>query len=126
MKNIQIVVGLAGFFVVLAIAAGPSKAALATISVVVAYLLEFYALRSAMRFAVSGNVDIPGALIGMAAIAVGALLVCVNFWAVLVMATVCVFLLDALTLRFEGVQGNRTQQGQGTEFSDASINHCVP
>ncbi len=99
-RNVQVALSLAVFFAVIAIAAGIAKAVATTASLVVAYFLEFYVLRLIVYLVLSRKVAVASVLIGAAAIVVGALLVYLNYGVILSMALVCVFVLDALILRF--------------------------
>jgi hypothetical protein len=103
-RQLQIPISLAVFFTVLAVAAGVSKAAMATASIVVAYFLEFYVLRTVLRLVLTGRVELSAALVGVLAIAISAILVYANFWVILLMATVSMFLFDAIILKFDGVR----------------------
>jgi Na+-transporting NADH:ubiquinone oxidoreductase subunit NqrD len=99
-RNVQIAASLIGFCAILAAETNFSKAAAVTLSVVVAYFLEFYFLRQMLNLIASRKFDRLKGLVGLLAIAVGVVLIYANYGVFLAMAFVCIFLLDALILRF--------------------------
>jgi hypothetical protein len=99
-RALQIASGLIAFFVILAITGGAVKAALGTLSIVVAYFVEFYVFRTAVRLftfqAVKPRVLVVSALTVIA----GALLVYLHSANILGTAIACLFLMDAGLQRF--------------------------
>ncbi len=99
-RNVQIALSLIGFFAVLVIAVGIVNAALVTLSILVAYFVEFYVARTAVQLLTLHAVKSRALLISALAVAAGAILVYMHFANILGIAIACFFVTDAAILRF--------------------------